>query len=96
MRTTVTIDPDVEQILRQAMQDTGQGFKTVLNQAIRRGLAHTVVDRKEPPFVVEARPMGLMPGIDPTRLNQLNDDLEIEAHLEVNRRMAQNPPGAVK
>ncbi len=89
MRTTVTIDPDVEQILRQAMQDTGQGFKTVLNQAIRRGLSHTVVDRQEPPFVVKARPMGLMPGIDPTRLNQLNDDLEIEAYLEVNRRMAE-------
>lgn len=87
MRTTVTIDPDVEQILRQAMQDTGQGFKTVLNQAIRRGLAHTVVDRKEPPFVVKARPMGIMPGVDISRANQIADEMEVERYLEVTRKM---------
>ncbi len=30
-------------------------------------------------FKVRARPMGLQPGINPARLNQIADDLEVEA-----------------
>ncbi len=38
MRTTVTLDPDTETLLRQRMATEGVGFKQVLNDAIRRGL----------------------------------------------------------
>jgi hypothetical protein len=38
MRTTVTIDPDVEVLLRKAMRQRGEPFKQVLNAAIRNGL----------------------------------------------------------
>lgn len=87
MRTTVTVDPDVEALLRQAMQQSGQTFKTTLNQAIRRGLADVVEKSEEPPFVVKAKDMGLRPGIDPNRMQDLADDLELEAYLEVTRRV---------
>jgi hypothetical protein len=40
MRTTVTLDPDVEKMLRHAVRQHGQSFKTVLNTAVRRGLSH--------------------------------------------------------
>ena len=33
------------------------------------------------PFVVEPQACGLMPGIDPLRLNQLVDQLDLEAFL---------------
>ncbi|QDU87480.1 Antitoxin VapB33 [Pirellulimonas nuda] len=89
MRTTVTIDPDVEQILRQAMQQTGQGFKTVLNEAVRKGLAGTVVEKDEAPFVVRAKDMGLAPGIDLNRINQSIDELEVEGYLEVTRQLVE-------
>ena len=40
MRTTVTIDPDVDALLRKAMRERGASFKQVLNQSIREALGH--------------------------------------------------------
>lgn len=37
MRTTVTLDPDVETVLRQAVRRSGAPFKQVLNDAVREG-----------------------------------------------------------
>ena len=41
MRTTVTLDPDVELLLRKAMRKRGDSFKQVLNDGLRQGLAGT-------------------------------------------------------
>lgn len=38
MRTTVTLDPDVDRLLRRAMRTSGAPFKQVLNDAVRIGL----------------------------------------------------------
>jgi hypothetical protein len=37
MRTTVTLDPDVEQLLRERMTKRGVSFKQALNDSIREG-----------------------------------------------------------
>jgi hypothetical protein len=88
MRTTVTLDPDVEQLLRDAMQQRRQSFKEALNQAIRAGLSGAggpgVADR---PFTLRAQPMGLRAGIDPGRLNQLADELEGDSFAELSERL---------
>jgi hypothetical protein len=89
MRTTVTIDPDVQQLLQDAMQRSRQSFKETLNQAVRRGLADLAPQVDEQPFQVQARALGLRAGIDPARLNQLNDDLETDAFLTVTARLQQ-------
>ncbi len=86
----MTVEPDVEQLLRQAMQQTGQSFKTTLNQAIRKGLAGTPLTAPEPPFVVSPQSMGLRAGIDPVELQQLGDELEVDAFLNLTRRLHQN------
>ncbi|MGV1010271.1 MAG: antitoxin [Dermatophilaceae bacterium] len=39
MRTTVTLDPDTEAIVRGLMQAKGLSFKQALNDAIRAGAA---------------------------------------------------------
>lgn len=39
MRTTVTLDPDAEALLKDAMRSDGVSFKAALNQAIRMALA---------------------------------------------------------
>ena len=39
MRTTVTLDPDVEVLVRKLMRERGLSFKYAVNQAIRMGLA---------------------------------------------------------
>lgn len=91
MRTTVTLDPDVEQLLRDAMQQRRQSFKEALNQAIRAGLSGAgglgVADR---PFTLHAQPMGLRAGIDPGRLNQLADELESDAFADLSQRLLRN------
>lgn len=39
MRTTVTMDADVEALLRKLMADRGLSFKEAINSALRAGLA---------------------------------------------------------
>jgi hypothetical protein len=39
MRTTITLDPDVEALVRKAMRERGLSFKQAVNEAIRAGLA---------------------------------------------------------
>jgi hypothetical protein len=41
MRTTVTLDPDVERLLRKAVRERGISLKEALNEAVRAG-AHPV------------------------------------------------------
>lgn len=79
MRTTVTLDEDVERLLREAMHRSKCGFKEALNAAVRAGLASETKQRGLQPFVLKARPMGLRSGLDPAGLNKLADDLESEA-----------------
>ena len=38
MRTTVTLDPDVEKLIRDAMKERDISFKEALNEAARIGL----------------------------------------------------------
>jgi hypothetical protein len=87
MRTTVTVDPDVEQLLLQAMQQTGQSFKATLNEALRKGLADVVPQSDEKPFAVKAKDMGLRPGIDLANVHDLETELEVQAHLDVTHKL---------
>ncbi len=81
MRTTVTLDQDVERLLRERMHRTRRSFKETLNEAVRAGLAaqEGITPR---PFEIKSHAMGLRPGIDPDGMNKLVDELEIEAAME--------------
>lgn len=87
MRTTLTLDPDVERLLKQAMHGEKLGMKEALNAALRRGLAHHAPTAPAKRFVVAARPMGLRAGLDPARLHDLADELELEAFASTTRRL---------
>jgi len=79
MRTTLTLDDDLAQQLKELARASDRSFKEITNEAIRRGLSvgHPPADQPEP-FRVEAKACGLRSGIDPLKLNQIYDDLEIE------------------
>ena len=62
MRTTVTLEPETERLLREAMRQRGQSFKEALNQAVVRGLADLRCDAEEAAFVPLTFPMGLRAG----------------------------------
>lgn len=85
MRTTLTLDPDVADRLALQVKHRGLTFKAAVNDALRRGLGLVrEANRAEEPYVVKVFPMGLRPGIDPTKLGQLADELEAE---EVARKL---------
>lgn len=86
MRTTVTLDPDVEELLRREMDSGRKSFKQALNEAIRRGLRGRV-GPEEARFQVKARPLGVRPGIDPIALRDLDDEIEIEDFLRKTRAL---------
>lgn len=79
MRTTLTLDDELARELRRIARYSGRSFKEVVNSMLRRGLASG--EKPEvalPPFRVEARARGFRAGVDVYRLNQVNDELEIE------------------
>ena len=86
MRTTVTLEEDVERMLREAMHLSRKSFKQTLNAALRTGLSGKIVVPKANQFVVKARPLGLRAGIDPAGFNNLADDLEVDAFLAKHAR----------
>ena len=86
VRTTVTLDPDVEQLLREAVRESGKSFKVVLNRAVREGLAKPGDSGAAKPFRVKARRMGLRGGIDPGALNRLLDEVEVDGFLDEQAR----------
>ena len=76
MRTTVTLDPDVVEGLKALARRRRLSFKAVLNDAVRAGLAAERGGSR--PFKVEARPMGVRPGVDLTHALRIASELEDE------------------
>lgn len=79
MRTTVTLDPDVEALVKRRMHERGLSFKEAVNSAIRAGLAGPDTQFETPVF-----DMG-EPAVPLTKALQLAGELEDE---ELSRRLA--------
>ena len=80
MRTTLTLDDDIADALKEQARLLNAPFKRVVNDALRRGLSPGVQEDR-PVFRVRPLPGGFRPGVDPLKLNQLNDELEIQAFI---------------
>lgn len=80
MRTTLTLDPEIADRLKQEAALGKRSFKAIVNEALRRGLGMETTKRA-PRFRVQPHSSRLLPGIDPTRLNQLVDELDVEAFM---------------
>lgn len=78
MRTTLTLDPDVAQMLADEAHRARRPMKQVVNDAIRRGLSRrSGSDVKR--YRVTPHVTTLAAGIDAGRFNTLADELEDEA-----------------
>ncbi|MBK8527689.1 MAG: antitoxin [Rubrivivax sp.] len=74
MRTTVTLDPDVELLVKNAVRERDASFKQVLNDGLRRGLS-TGPHRAATPFVQLTFDAG-RPLVDLTKAGALADEVE--------------------
>jgi hypothetical protein len=57
MRITITLDPDVEKLIRDSMRERGISFKKALNEAARMGLLRDK-QRRSRRFVQKSFPLG--------------------------------------
>ena len=92
MRTTITLDDDIAQVLERESKTNRVSFKEIVNSTLRRGLVAGGMSAADIPKVV-SRPFGggLLPGFDPDRMNQLNDEFEVEAFREKASREETRP-----
>jgi hypothetical protein len=77
MRTTVTLDPSVALRLKKLARLKDASFKQTINEVLLRGLA-AEESGKASPFFVRPHSGAFLPGVDQGKLNQLNDELEVE------------------
>ena len=77
----MTIDPDTEVLLKEEVRLTGQPFKKVLNQAIRKGLGRVEAkDLRVTPLFRESFPPEFI-GVSMNRLTDELDDQETMREL---------------
>jgi hypothetical protein len=86
MRTTLTLDPDVAERIRQALASGKVTLKEVVNRALRAGLNPGTASAKARPFRVEPHASGYKAGVDALKLNQLADELEAGEFTRASRR----------
>jgi len=80
VRTTVTLDPDVAERLKSEVRRSGRSFKEIVNELLRLGLTMRRERKAPPPFTVQARPLGVRPGLDYDRTSELVEHLEGPLH----------------
>lgn len=80
MRTTLTLEPEIADRLKQEAALGKRTFKAIINEALRRGLGMEATKRAHR-FRVQPHSSPLFPGFDPTCLNQIVDELEVETFL---------------
>jgi hypothetical protein len=75
MRTTITLDPDVEARLREVARERGISFKEAVNSVVRAGL---MAVRNTREYRTPSRTLGLRADVNIDKALQLAADLEDE------------------
>ena len=82
MRTTLTIEPDVAVEIEKRRRLPGNSLKQVVNGLLRKGLRAEAETPPPEPYRSETFDLHFCPGVDPMKLNQLVDELEVDAFLQ--------------
>jgi len=84
VRTTLTLDPDVAQLVEDAVHRARKPMKQVINDALRRALSQPPSRRE--PYRLPVHEAALQPGFDLAGFNRLADELEDAAILAAGAR----------
>ncbi len=91
MRTTLTLDDDVGEFLRDQARLHNKPFKQVVNETLRRGMS-PAAEPPAKPYRVKPLHGALAPGFDPLKVKEFLDDLDMEHFFEVQRRGGRSAP----
>ena len=81
MRTTLTIDDDLANSLKEQARQRKVPLRQVVNDALRRGLEQETNGDK-PPYRVRSLNLGLRPGIDETNLRHIDEEMHDKELIE--------------
>lgn len=82
MRTTLTLDDDVADSIERLRERENLSFRAAVDRLLRAGLQVSQSKSTSRPYCGKTYHMGLQPGIDPNRFNQLVDELEVEEFIQ--------------
>lgn len=80
IRTTVTLDEDVLERVREASRARGASFRDTLNELLRVALVLQAPDSRRQAYKVRAEPVGLRPGLSYDNVEALLSYGEGEDH----------------
>ena len=86
MRTTLTIDSDIADYLREQSRLHEKSFKQVVNETLRRGMSPSPKESARKPFKVKPFPGGFAPGVDPNNPKDFLNKLDDEHYMKVFRK----------
>jgi hypothetical protein len=84
VRTALTLDPDVAQLVEDAVHRARKPMKQVINDALQRALSQPPTRRE--PYRLPVHEAALQPGLDLAGFNRLADELEDAAILAAGER----------
>ncbi len=71
MRTTLTLDSDIADYLREQVRLRGCSFKQVVNDTLRRGMSPGIRETPARPYRIRPNHGGFAPGVDPLKLKEM-------------------------
>ena len=86
-KATVEFDKDVADFLNEECRRQNKPIGQVVNEVVRQQIPpDDASDKHREPYRVQPFVGGFAPGVDPTKLNQLYDQMEIDAFIEKENR----------
>jgi hypothetical protein len=80
MRTTLTLDDDVYAKLDAEVRKSGESYKKIVNDLLRRALLSRSHVKRGGTLKVHARPLGRRPGLNYDNIGDLIEQLEGPPH----------------
>ncbi|MGH9510239.1 MAG: ribbon-helix-helix domain-containing protein [Terriglobales bacterium] len=76
MRTTLTLDDDIAAKLKAEVRRTGNPFKQVVNEMLRRAINTPPPASPQKPFPILVRDLGLRSGLSLDNIGELLEQIE--------------------
>ena len=76
MRSTLTLDPDIDAAIREIHLASGRSSKEIINSALRKGFASKEAICSSPKLTIRPLSMGLNPGVSLVSISELESMME--------------------
>ncbi len=86
MKTSLTLDNDIADYLKEQARLLGKPLEQVVNETLRRGMSPSAEEAPRPKYRVTPISSGFAPGVDQMRLKEILYAEDDERYLRLSRR----------